>query len=250
MLDVGKDLAVQSFCFRGFKKNSEVAECVKQCGLSKLELSGAHVDFSDSSACKAALNVYRDAGIDIVSIGVAGLWYDVEKGIPAFEFAAAAGIQCVGTDFTPDAIWDGFHRAEELADKYDLNLAIHNHGGRHWLGNTTMLKAVFANTGPRIGLELDTAWALDAGEDPVAMVKEFGDRLYGIHLKDFVFDRARKPEDVSVGSGVLDVPGLFAALREIDFNGVAVLEYEGDVDDPVPAVTRCVEAVRKEWSNG
>jgi len=39
-------------------------------------------------------------------------------------------------------------------------LVIHNHGGRHWLGSAQMLAAVFAQTGPAIGLTLDTAWAL------------------------------------------------------------------------------------------
>jgi hypothetical protein len=29
-----------------------------------------------------------------------------------------------------------------------------------------------------------------------------------------------------------------------DFGGMVVLEYEGDVQDPVPALTDCVKAVR------
>jgi sugar phosphate isomerase/epimerase len=107
-----------------------------------------------------------------------------------------------------------------------------------------MLRHVFKTTSPRIGLCLDTAWALDSGEDPVKMTREFGGRLYGLHVKDFVFDRAGKPEDVIVGTGNLDLSGLVEACREVDFNGYAVLEYEGDVENPVPAVRKCVEAVR------
>ena len=39
---------------------------------------------------------------------------------------------------------------------------------------------------------------------------------------------------------------LYDALKKIDFDGCAVLEYEGDVNDPVPAVSRCVQAVRQQ----
>jgi len=109
-----------------------------------------------------------------------------------------------------------------------------------------MLAAVFAQTGPAIGLTLDAAWALDAGENPVALAEKFADRLYGLHLKDFVFDRARRPQDVVVGTGNLDLPGLFATLRKVGFAGSLILEYEGDVQNPVPALKQCVAAVARE----
>jgi sugar phosphate isomerase/epimerase len=105
---------------------------------------------------------------------------------------------------------------------------------------------VFAQASPRIGLSLDTAWALDAGEDPVKMIEEFGPRLALVHLKDFVFDRARKPEDVVVGTGNLPLPNVAAALAKAGFDGELVIEYEGDVANPVPALTACVQAIRRE----
>ena len=33
-------------------------------------------------------------------------------------------------------------------------------------------------------------------------------------------------------------------LVKVGFDGPAILEYEGDVDAPVPALTKCVEAIR------
>jgi len=135
--------------------------------------------------------------------------------------------------------------AERLAAEYDVRLGIHNHGGRHWLGSSQALRWVFAQSGPRVGLCLDTAWALDSGEDPVKMIEEFGPRLHLLHLKDFVFDRARKPEDVVVGTGNLPLAAVAAALAKVGFAGEAVLEYEGDVANPVPSVSACVKAIRK-----
>jgi len=50
---------------------------------------------------------------------------------------------------------------------------------------------------------------------------------------------------VVVGTGNLDLPGFVKALEETGFDGMAVIEYEADADNPVPALTECVKAMRK-----
>jgi sugar phosphate isomerase/epimerase len=85
---------------------------------------------------------------------------------------------------------------------------------------------------------------MDSRQDPVEMIKSFKDRLFAIHLKDFVFDRAGVPEDVVLGTGNLDLKKLLAALDDAGFDGPAIIEYEGDADDPVPATKKCVAAIR------
>jgi sugar phosphate isomerase/epimerase len=50
---------------------------------------------------------------------------------------------------------------------------------------------------------------------------------------------------VVVGTGNLDLPGLFKALGKGGFKGQLILEYEGDAKNPVPALKECVAAVRK-----
>lgn len=245
MTDIAGELGVQSYCFRGFKDNGQVAEKVKQCGLSRIELCGVHADFSDEKRFDEVINVFRNAGVDIVGIGVQGFSNDEAAETLFFEFARRAGAKVISADFTVDSIPGSFRTAEKLADRFDINVAIHNHGGRHWLGSAAMLRNVFANTTERIGLCLDTAWALDSNENPLEMAEIFGNRLYGVHIKDFLFDRARKPQDVVAGQGNLDLGKFIATLRKVGFNGACVLEYEGDVDDPVPALTRCAAAVRE-----
>ncbi|HIJ66066.1 MAG TPA: sugar phosphate isomerase/epimerase [Candidatus Hydrogenedentes bacterium] len=238
-MDVLQDLGVQSYCFRGFKGNEKVAELVKECGLSKIELCAVHTDFTDDSV----IDVYRNNGVDVVSIGVETFKGDEERETQLFEFAQKAGAKVIAADFAIDSVPAAFRTAEKLADQYDINLAIHNHGGRHWLGAAATLAQVFAKTNERIGLCLDTAWALDSGEDPIAMAETFASRLYGIHIKDFVFDQARKPEDVVCGQGNLDLDSLLQVMRNANFTGPTILEYEGDVDNPVPALKECVAAV-------
>ena len=77
-------------------------------------------------------------------------------------------------------------------------------------------------------------------EDPAKMVEKFADRLYGLHFKDFVFERNGKAADTVIGTGGLDLDKLATALRAAKFNGYCVLEYEGDIDNPLPALAKCV----------
>jgi sugar phosphate isomerase/epimerase len=241
--DIAKELGVQSYCFRGFKENGKVVDLVKECGLDAIELCGVHVDFADESGFDDVIKLYSDAGVRIVSIGCNTLECD-ESDRPLFEFVKKAGAKAMAVSFRTGSYPDGLAAAEKLAEEYDVNLGIHNHGGRDWLGNAQMLRAVFERTGPRVGLCLDTAWAMAAMEDPLKMAETFGERLHGLHIKDFTFKPTGRPEDVVVGQGNLDLAKLKEVLEKVGFSGYAVLEYEADVEDPVPALTKCVAAVR------
>jgi len=245
MFDINAELGVQSFCFRGFEQNEQVVEQLKGCGLTKIELCRKHVDFSDESSFDTIIELYQSNGIEIVAIGVCPFGNDEAEETKLFEFAKRAGAKGISANFKLDATPEAFRTAEKLADQYDINLAIHNHGGHHWLGSAEMLRHVFKTTSKRIGLCLDTAWALDSRGDPVKWTEEFGERLYGVHIKDFVFKPDRSPEDVIVGTGNLDLKGLIDRLKALDFSGYAVLEYEADVDNPGPAIKDCIAEVKK-----
>lgn len=242
--NIGQELALQSYCLRGFKDNREVAAKVKECGLSAIELCRAHCDFTDESQWEPVLQTYRDAGIRIVSIGVESLRGEEDRERKIFRFARQAGCSTISVSFDEAATPGCYHVAEALADEFDINLGIHNHGRNHWLGAGETLASVFEQTSPRIGLMIDTAWTLDSQEDPIAWVDRFADRLYGLHFKDFMFDPDGGHEDVVVGTGNLDLLKLFEALEKADFGGQAILEYEGNIENPVPALRECVTAIR------
>jgi sugar phosphate isomerase/epimerase len=244
MQNIAKETGVQSYCYRHFKDNAKVAELVKESGLDRIELCAVHVDFNDEASFDGVIDTYKKAGVQIASIGVEGFADNEPAERKRFEFAKKAGAKVITCSFAIDKTPGCYRTAEKLAEKYGIPLAIHNHGGRHWLGSAAVLKHVFSQTSEVIGLCIDTAWALDSGENPVAMAEQFADRLYGVHIKDFVFDRARKPEDVVVGTGNLDLPKLAAVLRSTQTVGSCVLEYEGDVENPVPAMKKCVAALK------
>ena len=53
------------------------------------------------------------------------------------------------------------------------------------------------------GAEILAGKQLPDGADPIAMVEQFGDRLYGLHVKDFVFDRAGRLHVTQAGDGAV-----------------------------------------------
>ncbi len=240
---IHQTFGIHSYCFRNFS-NEEFIVCAKKLGVDNVSLSNVHGRFGEAQNFAALIALYRDAGLAISNIGVVQLTGDEKADRNPFEFARKAGTKILAVNFKPATFAVASKLAQNLAEEYDVLCGIHNHGGYHWLGNSEMLAHVFENSGPRLGLFLDTAWALSAGEDPVKMARRFGERLYGIHLKDFVFDRVGKPEDVIIGTGGLNLPEFVRAVEEANFTGSCTLEYEAEPENPLPALLNCAAAIR------
>jgi sugar phosphate isomerase/epimerase len=245
MNEIKQSLAVQSWSFRAFKTVPALVEQLKKVGVSATELCGVHANFDDEAQFNSVIGQFKSAGIQIVSIGVQYLKGDEAKEEKWFKFAKAAGAKRISISLPIDNHLAVLKMAEKLGDKYDLYCGIHNHGGYDWLGSRAALGYIFKNSSKRVGLTMDAAWCLQAGENPIQMAEQFIDRLYGVHFKDFVFDRAGKGHDVVVGEGNLDLKKLIdLAKTKAPANCVSIIEYEADEANPAPAITKCVEAIR------
>lgn len=241
---MNQPIAIQSWCFRHFKTIPALIEQLKAAGVNAVELCGSHADFADKSKYVEIVDQFKIANVKIVAIGVEYMQGDREKDRPRFEFCKAAGIDHMSISFKPEAMFDGVKAIDALAAEYDMTLGIHNHGGYDWLGNPTMLEYIFKHTSDRIGLHMDTAWMIDAKQNPVQVAQTFGKRLTGVHVKDFIYSREREPSDVVLGEGILDLPAFMSTLKEINFSGPLVIEYEGDETNPGPALKGCVEKLK------
>lgn len=241
---MNQPIAIQSWCFRHFKPLPDFFAKLKEAGVNATEVCGVHANFADPSTFADTISQYQKADVKIVAIGVQGLSGNKDKDRANFEFCKQAGVPNMSISFAPEAMFDGLKNISALADEYDIQLGIHNHGSYDWLGSDRILKYIFEKTSPRIGLHMDTAWALDATQDPCAWIEKFGSRLVGVHVKDFVFDRAGKPSDVVIGEGNLDLPKMMQMLNQMNFAGPLVIEYEGDVENPVPALRSCVNKLK------
>ena len=235
-------LGIQSYCFRKFLPLPDLMGALDEAGLSYVEIWPRHLSWDlDRAEQEKALAALKARNLTMDSYGQVRFSNDTAQARGVFEFAKLAGIRAITADVDPDAI----EMLEGLTEEYGINLAVHNHGRNHRYGRFDQLQPIFDRTSKRFGLCLDTAWFLDAGCEPLEAIDRFSDRIYGVHLKDFVFDEEGNHEDVIIGTGGLDMPGLMVKLKAIGFNGYLSIEYEGDVDNPIPAVKECVQVAEE-----
>jgi sugar phosphate isomerase/epimerase len=163
-----------------------------------------------------------------------------------FEFGKALGLKAFSANPDPDS-FDGL---DKLCEEYKIAIAIHPHGpvgpGRldRWYSADIIMDAV-KDHHPLIGSCLDTGHLIRCAQlgkklDPAEQIRKMGARNFGIHLKDH--DNERKT-DVIFGKGVLDVPGVLKALREVKFAGLISIEYEANEKEPTADVKACVAVI-------
>ncbi|MDQ3256566.1 MAG: sugar phosphate isomerase/epimerase [Acidobacteriota bacterium] len=121
-----------------------------------------------------------------------------------------------------------------------IPLGYHNHMNN--LGETPEdVERLMNESDPRyVKLELDIAHYFQGGGDPAKAARQYKDRLLFLHIKDVEGPLAGATGDprfsyrfVELGRGKVDLPAFFAALKEIEFRGWAVVEL-----DSVPDKTR------------
>jgi inosose dehydratase len=86
-----------------------------------------------------------------------------------------------------------------------------------------------------VKLELDVAHYLQGGGDPVKAIERYHDRILFLHIKDVenlpnADTRGRGYRFVELGRGRVDLPGVFAALKKVNFSGWAIIELDAVPD--------------------
>ena len=71
------------------------------------------------------------------------------------------------------------------------------------------------NTDPRyVDFQLDVGWAFIAGEDPVALLEQYGDRISSLHVKDAIVTVPNEEwQQVTIGQGEVDWRAVFRAAQ-------------------------------------
>ena len=96
-----------------------------------------------------------------------------------------------------------------------------------------------------VKLELDIAHYQQGGGDPARAIRQYRDRLLFLHIKD-VEDlpksdsRGRAYRFVELGRGRVNLPEVFAALKEVKFNDWAIIELDA-VPDKSRTPKECAE---------
>ena len=154
---------------------------------------------------------------------------------------------------------DGVARAAELARSYGLEPTFHQHTSS-FVEAPWEVERLLELTD--VGLLVDTGHLLLGGGDPVRALREWGERVNYVHVKDVRVDVVREVvaerADViegwrrgmfcELGTGDVDFDSFFAALRERDYTGWIVVEQDR-IPRPDEKLSESAEAqVRnREW---
>jgi sugar phosphate isomerase/epimerase len=132
-----------------------------------------------------------------------------------------------GADAWPGVITAINRFGEQLA-KANLRLAYHNHDFEftQMIDGRSLFELLVAGRDPAlVAFEIDLFWAVDAGQDPVALVRNLPGQIVAYHVKD----RARDGSMVAVGAGAIDFASVF---KLNDVTGVQHFFVEHDRPRP------------------
>ncbi|MDK3161999.1 sugar phosphate isomerase/epimerase [Anaerolineae bacterium CFX9] len=131
-------------------------------------------------------------------------------------------------------ICDILNQSAAAAREHGVTLYYHNHWWEYEPIRETgerVYKVMLENLDPSILFEVDTYWVKAGGADPAAVVRELGERVRLLHVKD----GTANPQDamVAVGSGVMDYPAVMGAASHIEW---AIIELDRCETDMLEAV--------------
>ena len=208
--------------------------------LKYLALKDFHLPM-DSSAeqCAAVAQKVKDAGLVLYGGGVIYMKTQAEVN-RAFDYAQAAGMDTIigvpGHDL--------LGLVEQKVKKYNIKVAIHNHGpGDKLYPTPASAYEKIKHLDSRLGLCIDIGHTARAGQNPVEDALKFADRLHDVHIKD-VTAAAPNGQTLELGRGVIDIPQFLRALLKINYSNRVSFEYEKDADEPLPGLAESVGYAR------
>lgn len=237
----GFQLGVASYSFREFSRPLAI-KYMKQLGISYINIKEFHLSYKSTPAeiAKARAD-FEKAGIKILGGGNISLAKNDAADVESyFKYAKAAGMPLIVCAPTAETVG----LVEKMAVKYDIKIAIHNHGpeDKHFPSPQSVLKAV-KNMDPRMGLCIDIGHTTRTGVDVVESIAEAGSRLHDMHVKD-LRDLMGKDTQCVVGEGAMPIVAIFKQLKKMNYKGGVMLEYEIEADNPVPGMHRSFAYMR------
>lgn len=114
---------------------------------------------------------------------------------------------------------------------HSLKLAWHNHDFEFEALPDGSMPIAHLLDGNDVALELDIAWVVRAGVDPLHWIERYADRLMAVHVKDIAPAGQNLDQDgwTNVGTGVIDWETLWTLLPRTNAR-VAVLEHDEPKD--------------------
>lgn len=132
--------------------------------------------------------------------------------------------------------WRAFGRrlaaVGEKAKKAGYGFAWHNHDFEFKaLADGSVPQTHIFDAAPDLGWEIDVAWVVRGGADPLQWIADHAARIVSVHVKDIAPAGEALDEDgwSDVGHGTIDWPGAMAALRKTPA-GHFIMEHDKPSD--------------------
>jgi inosose dehydratase len=168
--------------------------------------------------------------------------------IRAIQFAGAIGCPCVDTtdggrkpqgytDAEVMVLMKQYYRVVlEWAERYQMIINVEPHGP-YTTNPDTMEQILSFYDSPYLRMNFDTGNTFIAGQDPVAFVKRFRDKISHCHIKDVSAELAEAVRGgmtgiacsvAAIGEGVNaeNIAGCIELLKDADWDGVISIECE------------------------
>lgn len=118
------------------------------------------------------------------------------------------------------------------AKEAGFDFAWHNHDFEFVPVGGVVPQRVILEAAPEVGWEMDVAWVIRGGSDPLHWIEEFGPRILAVHVKDIAPQGLATDEDgwSDVGHGTVDWAGLVTALRKNTPAKYFVMEHDNPDD--------------------
>ncbi len=164
---------------------------------------------------------------------------DMEK---VFRFAREMNIKII----VAEPGFDDFSRLDEMVEKYNIRVAIHNHPepSKYSLPQT-VLKHI-SRVGEGIGACGDTGHWMRSGVRPVDGLKILSGRMIDLHLKDLNEFGNKDAYDVPFGQGKANIHDILAELTNQNYHGWLCIEYENkkEAKNPEASIRKCIEYIK------
>ncbi len=239
---VGWKLGMQLYSFHKFTYQ-EAIEKTHSLGLKYAEIyfgqplgmgQDGVMDYNmDEAIRKRVLNYARSNDIKIMAGGVVSPKNE-EEWRQLFEFAKAMKIELI----TCEPAYEDLKMVDELANKYKIDIAIHNHPEPSLYWNPDLFMEHVKGLSKRVGACVDIGHWKRMGIDPVDGLKKIEGRVKSLHFKDVMGGKAGidSQHDVIWGQGVVDIEGVMKELKRQKFKGLISIEYEYNVENSLPDI--------------
>ena len=246
---------VAGFTFRD-RTLDEALAIMRKADVHYLCVKDYHLPYdSDDAAIAAFKKKCADAGVVPYALGPLYV-KDAAKLRAFFAFARRMGVKTVvGVPYEPADAKDTWEKrrvsrallkeVDKLVREFDIRFAIHNHGPYlpDLFPDVASVWELVKDLDPRIGFCLDVGWEQSCGRDPATTIREHGDRLYDVHLKNFAVGKS-DGATVPLPRGKIDYVRILTALSAIGYDGVCALEYEKDFKDNLAPIAESIGYVR------